>query len=227
MQPSYVNLLWVAAAAALGFGISAIFVGFLRLSRSTFLVPYFILAGSFLGAYARWGNLNLEELLRRNALLGLAGALLAAIFVVRNVLSQRASQRPIGPALAWAVLWQGVVYGTVDALFLSVMPVFATWQAFSLSGLTQSVFGVIVAGATALAASILVTIAYHWGFPEYRGRQVRGPVIGNGVMSLAYLLTANPIAPLASHVAMHIAAVLHGAETAIQLPPHYSTAQTG
>ena len=70
-------------------------------------------------------------------------------------------------------------------------------------------------------ASLLVTVAYHLGYPEFRGSEVVGPVIGNGVCSLAYLLATNPIAAVLSHIAMHVAAVLHGPETTIQLPPHY------
>jgi hypothetical protein len=46
-------------------------------------------------------------------------------------------------------------------------------------------------------------------------------VLGNGVISLAYLLTTNPLAALLSHVAMHVTAVLHGLNSAVQLPPHY------
>jgi len=40
-------------------------------------------------------------------------------------------------------------------------------------------------------------------------------------MSLAYIITGSPISALISHIAMHIAAVLYGLQTAIQLPPHY------
>jgi len=50
---------------------------------------------------------------------------------------------------------------------------------------------------------------------------VIAPIIGNGVMSLGYLITANPIAAIASHIAMHVAGILHGPETTAQLPPHY------
>ena len=49
-----------------------------------------------------------------------------------------------------------------------------------------------------------------------------GPSIGNGVMSLGYILTANPLTAVLSHIAMHIAGVLHGPASVIQLPPHYS-----
>ncbi len=40
-------------------------------------------------------------------------------------------------------------------------------------------------------------------------------------MSLGYLLTMNPISAILSHIAMHVASVLHGLETMAQLPPHY------
>jgi hypothetical protein len=59
------------------------------------------------------------------------------------------------------------------------------------------------------------------GYTEFQGPQVVSPLIGNGVMSLAYLLTMNPLGAVLSHIAMHIAAVLHGISTTIQLPPHY------
>ena len=40
-------------------------------------------------------------------------------------------------------------------------------------------------------------------------------------MSLGYILTNNPIAAVFSHIAMHIAGVLQGPATVMQLPPHY------
>jgi hypothetical protein len=72
-----------------------------------------------------------------------------------------------------------------------------------------------------MAASLLVAGAYHLGYPEFRNPTLAAPIFGNGVMSLGYLLTANPISAVASHVAMHVSAVLHGLETTAQLPPHY------
>lgn len=52
------------------------------------------------------------------------------------------------------------------------------------------------------------------------GKQVLAPVFGNGVMSLGYLVTGNPLAAVLSHIAMHIAGVLHGPASTMQLPPH-------
>jgi hypothetical protein len=124
-------------------------------------------------------------------------------------------------ALAFDVLWLGVVYGVIDALLLSVLPVVATWQAFATMGWTVTWPGKLGVGAAALVASLLVTAAYHVGYVEYQGPEMTGPVLGNGVMSLGMLVTGNPIAAVGSHVAMHTAAVLHGPATAMQLPPHY------
>lgn len=62
---------------------------------------------------------------------------------------------------------------------------------------------------------------YHVGYPEFRGPQVIIVVLGVGVMSLAYIVTGNPTVAIISHVVMHVAAVLHGAESVSQLPPHY------
>jgi hypothetical protein len=116
-----------------------------------------------------------------------------------------------------------VIYGLMDALLLSVLPVLATWQAFTVLEWTLTWPGKILVGALAILASLLVTIAYHLGYPEYHGKGLFGPVIGNTTMTLGYLLTTNPIAAMLSHVAMHIAGVLHGPASVIQLPPHYQS----
>ncbi len=88
-------------------------------------------------------------------------------------------------------------------------------------GWTEHWYGKVLVGIAALAASLLVTAAYHLGYPEIQGPQVVYPLIGNGVMSLSYLLTMNPLSAVLSHIAMHVAVVLHGINTTLQLPPHY------
>jgi hypothetical protein len=216
------NFGWILAAAILGFAIAAVFAGVFRLPRSLYLVPYLVLAAPFLYAFSRWSGLDIGELLRHNWIWGLVAAFLIAVFTVRNILSQPASQTSQGLPLAFDILWLGVVYGALDALLLSVLPVLATWQAFSGFGWTHSVFGKAAVGVIALILSLLVTVVYHLGYPEYRvAGGVMGPSIGNGVMSLGYVLTNNPISAVFSHIAMHIAGVLHGPASVMQLPPHY------
>jgi hypothetical protein len=216
------NLGWIIAAAVLGFSITMVFAGLLRLPRSVFLVVYLVLALPFLYSFQSWSKLSVIEIIRHNWVWGLIAAVLIGAFTVRNILSQPTSPHSQGFSLAFEIVWLGIIYGTLDALFLSVLPVLATWQAFSTLGWTQSLPGKILVGSLALIASLFVTVAYHLGYPEYRiAGGVMGPSIGNGVMSLGYILTNNPIAAVFSHIAMHIAGVLHGPATVIQLPPHY------
>ena len=223
MPPAWWSyLIWIPAAAVLGFAISSIFSSWLRLPRSIFLIPYVILAGLFVYAYQRWSGVSVAEVLRHNWIWGLIGAALVGLFVVRNVLTQPISPRTTGLPLAIDLLWSGIVYGGIDALLLSVLPVLAAWQAFSTLGWTASWPGKILVGVIALLLSLLVTVSYHLGFPEYRQPGgLAGPTIGNGVMSLGYLLTNNPLTAIFSHMAMHLAGVLHGPASVMQLPPHY------
>lgn len=216
------NIGWIVAAAVLGFAITAVFAGLLRLQRSIFLVIYLALAVPFLYVFLHWSKLSIIELIRHNWVWGLIAAVLVGAFTVRNILSQPTSPHSQGLSLVFDIAWLGIIYGTLDALFLSVVPVLATWQAFSTLGLTNTLPGKVLVGAIALIASLLVTVAYHLGYPEYRVTGgVMGPSIGNGVISLGYILTNNPISAVFSHVAMHIAGVLQGPATVMQLPPHY------
>jgi hypothetical protein len=217
----YVYLGWIAAAGLLGFALSMTFAGILRLPRNLYLIPYIGISGLFFYAYIRWSGTSISELIRHNWVWGLVGAVLLTLFTVKNILSQPASPRPEGFPLVFDLLWSGAAYGLMDALLLTVLPVLATWQAFTLLDWTTNWQGKILVGIIAVLTSVLVTAAYHLGYPEYRGTGLFGPVIGNTAMTLGYLITNNPLAAVFSHMAMHIAAVLHGSASVIQLPPHY------
>ena len=219
----WVYLLWIPATALLGFAMAEIFAGLLHLPRRIFLIPYIVLVSLTLYIFMSWSKLSLNELIQHNWVWGILGAALVGTFVVRNILSQPPSPRLTGFPLILDLLWSGVVYGLMDALLLSVLPVLATWQAFSSLGWTTNWPGKIAVGVIAFIASLLITVCYHLGYPEYRVKGgVSGPTIGNGIMTLGYLLTNNPISAVFSHIAMHIAGVLHGPDSVMQLPPHYS-----
>ncbi len=216
------NMAWIVAAVVLGFAIAAIFAGVLHLPRRIFLVFYLALVIPFLYAFSAWSNLSIVSLIRDNWIWGLFAAILIGTFLVRNIRLQPASPHSRGFSLVFDIAWLGIVYGMLDALFLSVLPVLATWQAFSAVGWTTTLPGSIAAGGFALIASMVVTMAYHLGYPEYRGKgRILGPSIGNGIMTIGYILTNSPIAAVFSHMAMHVAGVLRGPATVIQLPPHY------
>jgi hypothetical protein len=69
-----------------------------------------------------------------------------------------------------------VVYGTAEGLLLSVLPVVVTWQLLAALDWTDGWLAV-AAGATALAASVAVIVAYHLGYREYRGPAMRSSVV--------------------------------------------------
>jgi hypothetical protein len=201
--------------------IAAVFAGLFQLPRNLYLVPYVGLAGAFLAIYFRWAGEDIVELARRHWLWGVLLAIPISYFVLWSVWRQPSSARPEGMALGFELVWLGLVYGAIDGLLLSVLPVHATWSALTLLGWTKRWPGRIASAVLAVLISMSVIGAYHIGYPEFRGAQVLVVILGNSVMSLAYLITGSLWAAVLPHVAMHVAAVLHGMESVSQLPPHY------
>lgn len=220
-NPWWQHLLWIGGAIVVGYGVAALFSGMATFARPLFVLAHTLISGGFVFAYFRWSQVDLWAILRRRWLWGVVAAVAVGAFQVRNVLSQPASPSVTGVALLWDLLWLGVVYGAVDAFLLSILPVLATWQAFSHAGWAQGWFKLIIIGVVALVSSLAVTAAYHLGFAEYQNQAIAGPLVGNAAGTLGYLATGNPLAALLSHISMHIAAVLHGPATTVQLPPHY------
>jgi len=205
----------------LGFLAAAVFAGTLKLRRQLFLVPYVLMSGSFVATYLIWSRTSIEDLLLDNLLWGVAAAAFIGALLVKNVLSQASSPRQRGPGFVADVMWSGVVYGTIDSLLLSVLPVMATKEALAGLDLGSDLATDIVVGVSALGASVFVTVAYHAGYPEFRNRSMRFPAMGITLSTVGYLLASNPIASIGSHAAMHVAAVVRGPDKTIQLPPHY------
>lgn len=218
-------LVWIIAASLLGIGVASIFAGRLHLPRNTYLIFYIPMATALIAAFFLANEMDISSLFTRNLGWGLVGAAVVTVVVVKNVLSQPSSPRRSGPGLLLDVLWPGLTYGVVDALLLSVLPVAAVLSAFSGAGWAEGWAGELALGALALLASVVVAGIYHLGYPEFRGPAVMGAIVGNGVMSLAFILTSNPLAAILPHTVMHVAAILHGRDTTYQLPPHYGKAQ--
>lgn len=217
----YGHLLWVLAAAILSMGVAALFAGLLELPRNVYLIFYFAYIGALLYGYVRWSGINLWKAVREHWAWGLVVGALFGYFAVQTVLLQPASPAPQGAELVFNLAWLGLIYGAVDGLLLSVLPVYATWQALSMLGWTEHWYGKVAATLLAIVASMLVVGIYHLGYPEFRGPQVLVIMVGVTAQTLGYVLSRSPLAPVISHVAMHVAAVLYGVATVIQLPPHY------
>jgi hypothetical protein len=157
----------------------------------------------------------------QNWLYGVIGGLIVGAILARNVFSQSSSNVSYDRNLTFDVLWLGIVYGIIDALFLNVMPVIAVWNSFNQIGLLSTWTWHLLAAALGLGASLFVTLLYHIGYTEFRNKSVGLVIVGNTIITLAYILSSNPLGAILSHTIMHIAAVIKGPETTIQLPHHH------
>ena len=212
---------WVLLAGLLGLFTSAVFSGRMKIPRHRFLVPYIILASIFLLCFFYFDSVNLIDFLLQNWFYGVIAGVIVGVILTRNVMSQPSSTSSSDRNLAVDILWLGIAYGLIDSLLLNVMPVIAVWNGFSQIGLLSTWTWQISAAILGLGASLLVTLLYHLGYTEFRNRKVGFVLIGNTIITLAYLFSTNPLGAILSHIIMHIAAVIRGPETTIQLPPHY------
>jgi hypothetical protein len=213
-------ILWIIGAGVLGFAISAFFSDLLKLSRRVFLIPYIVLIAAFLVLFFRSNRIDFPRFIARDWYWGLAAGLVVSSLMARNVLSQPCSQRLKGWALVPDLLWVGLAYGIIDGFFLNVVPAYAVFLALPDSFGIGGPLGWALTGILALAAASLVTLLYHLGYAEFRNRSMRMVLMGNAFITAAYIVSGNPLGAILSHAAMHVAAVLRGPETTLQLPPH-------
>lgn len=212
------HVVWIAFAAAVGFGTAWIFGDLLVLPLDLYYSIYFVLIAVFFAVYIRRTQLDLKALFSRGLLWGLVLGLVFAALMVKNVLAQPATAHASGPALVGQILWRGLAYGVVDGLLLSVFPWIVTWRAFRVAEKPwprQLAYGLL-----AWVFILVVTTSYHLGYGDFRSRKIIQPNIGNTLISLPTLLSSSPVGAPLTHAAMHIAAVVHCPETDLFLPPH-------
>ena len=116
------QLAWLVGALALSFAIPFLGSDMLGLPLPIYYLCYFVLVLSFLGVYVRTTGVDLRALVRRRWAINLVLGLLAGAFVVARVLSGTGTPGPQGARYAFELFWRGVLYGTVDALLLTLFP---------------------------------------------------------------------------------------------------------
>jgi hypothetical protein len=220
MRELGVAALWITVACVWGFAISAIFSAWLEFRRRLFLIPYIALTSAFLFTFAYSHGVDPTALIEQNFVWGATVGLIAGGLLIQNVRSQPFSRESTGGELILDLLWSGLTYGIIDALYLNIMPVLVLQAGLSRLGWGSSGQGRIAIGLSAFLASMLVTLVYHLGYKEFRNRRVGKALLGNAIITLAFLVSGNPLAAILAHTVMHIAAVIQGPETTIQLPPH-------
>ena len=117
-----VQLAWLAGGLALSFAIPFLGSDVLGLPLPLYYLLYFALVLAFLGAYVRSTGVDVGALVRRRWRVSLGLGLLAGAFVVTRVLTGAATPGTEGARYVFELLWRGALYGTVDALLLTVFP---------------------------------------------------------------------------------------------------------
>ncbi len=169
--------------------------------------------------YSAWSGTSLAELLRVGWGVGILGGLAAATIVFPLARRLPPRPRPEGSLLVGRLLWEGVVYGTAEAILLATLPVLAVWQAAYALDWTENAWGRVASGALAVAGALFVIAVHHLGYREFRGKASRkmlsGALVGCGLQALAFLLTGNVLAPIVAHIVLHWELTLRGNE----MPP--------
>ena len=212
------HLIWILYGALTGFGASFIFGDLLTLPLDLYYLIYFVIVAGFFRLYVKKTQLNLGEWFRRRAVWGIVLGLIFGVILIQNVLSRPATEQFAGAYLAWVVFWRGIVYGLIDGLLLTTFPWIVTWRAYEVE--KKSLGSKIGFGFLAWVFILVITTAYHVGYADFRSKKLVQPNIGNTIMSIPTLVSANPIGSPLTHAMMHVAAVIHSPKTELFLPPH-------
>jgi hypothetical protein len=170
---------------------------------------------AFTVGYVWWLGIDATTLLTTQWLWGLLGAPAGASFMAFGMTKLPVVQRLRGRRLAVTLGWEAVVYGTAEGLLLSALPAFMTWQ--MLHSLDWSgPPGAVARWTLPVLASLVVVVVHHLGYWEYRNRLLMPITAGCGLLTVAYLISANPITAALGHTLAHASALMHGAD----MPPH-------
>ena len=212
------HLKWIAFGMVVGFGASFIFGDLIALPLDLYYLIYFGIIISFFAIYIKKTQLSLREWFSRRLVWGILLGLVFGAFMVQNVLSRPATEKFTGPYLAWLIFWRGLFYGVIDGLLLSAFPWIVTWRAFDVE--KKPLGKKIGLGFLAWLFILILTTAYHLGYSDFRSKKIIEPNIGNTIISIPTLVSANPIGSPITHAIMHMTAIIHSPKTELYLPPH-------
>ncbi len=215
---SFGHLKWIAWGVVVGFGTSFIFGDLVSLPVDLYYLIYFGIVITFFSVYVRRTRLNLREWFSRRLVWGILLGLVFGALMVQNVLSRPETEKFTGAYLAWSIFWRGLIYGAIDGLLLSSFPWTVTWRAFDVE--KKPLGKKIAFGFLTWLFILLITTSYHLGYSDFRSNKILQPNIGNTIISVPTLISANPIGSPITHAIMHITAVIHSPKTELFLPPH-------
>jgi hypothetical protein len=209
---------WFAGICVLAFLVPFVFSSLLELHHDVYYLVYFVAALGALAAFVQATGVDVVGLFRQNWRLSLVVGAFSTAFVVWNVLGRTDSTpHPDGPYFAFEVAWRGALYGVVDALLLTALPVAVAYGVMRgrISGLVaRAKFAVLAMGMI-----VTITAVYHLGYEQFREDGVGQPETGNTIISVPAIVSMNPLGSVVAHTSMHVAAAVHAYETDVFLPP--------
>jgi hypothetical protein len=205
--------------SGVAFLLPFLFTDLIDLHHDLYYLVYFSGVLAVLAAYVRLNDVDVRGAMTRNWKLSTAVGLGSAAFVVWSVLAKLDSTpHPSGAYFAFEIAWRGAAYGLVDALLLSAFPGLVAWELMK-----QDIAGWgrrAAYGGLTMALVVIITATYHAGYRDLRNvGGISKPEIGNTIISLPVVASANPVGSLVAHTSMHLAAVTHSYETRDRLPP--------
>ena len=211
------HVAWFAFAAGVAFLVPFLGVSVLDLQHDLYYLVYSAATALLLAGYVRAEHVDVRRIASHAWPWSLGLGVVVGLAEIGSVLGRDATEHPGGAYFAFEILWRGVTYGAVDALLLSALPGLVAYGI--LRGRIEGVVGKLRFTALALPLVLLITATYHLGYPQFRADGVGQPEIGNTIMSVPMLATANPIGSVVAHATMHTTAVVHSYETDVFLPP--------
>jgi hypothetical protein len=209
------SLLWLVGLALAAFAVSWVVANVWRVRRTAYVGVLTAVTAAYTVGYVWWLGIDATSLLTTHWVWALVATPFASAFLVFGMAKLPAVQHLRGRRLVVTLAWEAVVYGTAEGVLLSALPAFMAWQMVHSLG-WSGIPGGVARAAVPLAASVAVVVVHHLGYWEYRNRLLAPISIGCGLLTVGYLLTANPVTAALGHVAGHVAALAHGAD----LPPH-------
>jgi hypothetical protein len=209
------SLIWLAALAVVSFLVTWLAADKLRMRRAPYIAVLTVVTAALTAGYIAWAGLSVTALLTTHWASGLLAAPLCGAFAIIGLTRLPVTHRLTGRRLGVALLWEGVIYGITEGVLLSALPVQMAWQMIHSLGWSGT-GGAIARWTLPVVASGVIIIVHHLGYWEYRNRLLLPISVGCGLMSVGYLVTASPIAPVLAHVLTHATGLVHGTE----LPPH-------
>ena len=202
----------LAALCATGFLVSWIVTEVVGWSRRVYVAVLMLLTVTATAAVLGATGTSFGQLFGHRwpvgAIVGLAVGILLGLGMRR---AERSRDHVAGPALPVTLAWEGLLYGIAEGVLLSVLPTFVAWQAAG-----DAEWSTAAAAVAAFVASTAMITIHHFGYWDYRGRNVALAIVGCGLLTLSYLVTGSALAPTLGHVVMHTIGVSGG----VKLPPH-------